>query len=76
MEQFHLCRDLIRFTLHLIPLFCKLNFFLCSKLSTLKDKPRQGEDFKESLARMKENPRTNSEHELSKFKVSNSSNFP
>lgn len=35
----------------------------------MKDKPRQGEDFKESLARMRENPKAIVEHELSEFKV-------
>ncbi|KAL9972764.1 hypothetical protein ACROYT_G019129 [Oculina patagonica] len=40
------------------------------KMLLLKDKPRQGEDFKESLARMRENPRAIVEHELSEFKNS------
>jgi len=39
-------------------------------LSALKDKPRQGEDFKECLARMRENPKPITEHELSEFKNS------
>ena len=40
------------------------------QLTALKDKPRQGEDFKESLSRMRENPKPIVEHELAEFKVS------
>jgi len=39
-------------------------------LTALKDKPRQGEDFKDCLARMRENPKAVAEHELAEFKVS------
>ena len=48
--------------------FCFL--FIMIKL-LLKDKARQGEDFKESLARMKETPKAIVKHELSEFKVNN-----
>lgn len=44
-------------------------------LTALKDKPRQGEDFKESLSRMRENPKPIVEHELAEFKDSHWTEF-
>ena len=52
-----------------LPSALLLNYLPCLQLSSLKDKPRQGEDFKESLARMRDNPKPILEHELSEFKV-------
>ncbi|XP_029212225.2 pleckstrin homology domain-containing family G member 5-like isoform X1 [Acropora millepora] len=44
-------------------------------LTALKDKPRQGEDFKDCLARMRENPKAVAEHELAEFKDSHWTEF-